>query len=66
MEKLTLIEKKEPNKDEIKKILKQNILKLFTQIKKGCNKKICYNSLCANNSFCKKSNYLFFIIFLYI
>ena len=65
MEELTFIEKKEPDKDQIQKILKQNILKLFTQIKKGCNKKICYNSLCANNSFCKKSNN-FFIIFLYI
>ena len=60
MEKITLLEKTEPNKDEIQKILKQNILKLFTQIKKGCNRKICYNTLCANNSFCNTSNYFFY------
>ena len=63
MEKITLVEKTEPNKDEIQKILKQNILKLFTQIKKGCNRKICYNTLCANNSFCKTSNYFIIINF---
>jgi len=63
MEKLTLLEKKDPNKEEIQKILKQNILKLFTQIKKGCNRKICYNTLCANNFLCKKSTNIFLIIF---
>ena len=35
------IEKKEPNKEEIQKILKQNILKIFKQIKNGCTHKIC-------------------------
>ena len=60
METITQIEKKEPNKEEIQKILKQNILKLFTQIKKGCKRKNCYNTLCANNTLCKNSNYFYY------
>ena len=59
MSDITNIEKKEPNKTEIKKILKQNILKLFSQIKKGCRRDICYNTLCANNYLCKCSNYIY-------
>lgn len=50
------LESREPNKEEIQKILKQNLLKLFSQIKKGCKRKNCYNILCANNSYCKNSN----------
>ena len=49
------LESKEPNKEEIQKILKQNLLKLFSQVKKGCKRKICYNTLCANNAICKNS-----------
>ena len=49
-------ETKEPNKEEIQKKLKQNILKIFNQIKKGCSRKVCYNIYCAKNLFCKKSN----------
>ena len=47
--------KKEPNKEEIQKILKQNILKIFNQIKKGCSREICYNIYCGENLICKKS-----------
>ena len=49
-------EEKETNKEEIQRILKQNILKIFNQIKKGCSRKICYNIYCAKNLICKKSN----------
>ena len=59
MKAITKIEKKEPNKEEIQKKLKQNILKLFAQVKKGCGRNICYNTLCANNLLCKNSNYIF-------
>lgn len=59
MSTIAKIESKEPNKEEIQKILKQNLLKLFSQIKKGCKRKICYNTLCANNYMCKYSNYIF-------
>ena len=48
-------EVKEPNKAEIQKILKENILKIFTQIKKGCSRKVCYNIYCGKNLICKKS-----------
>ena len=57
MKEITQLERKEPNKEEIQKILKQNILKLFSQIKNGCKREICYNTLCANNFICKNSNY---------
>ena len=50
---------KEPNKNEIQKILKQNLLKLYSQIKKGCKRKICHNILCANNFICKNSKKYF-------
>ena len=53
------LESKEPDKAEIQKILKQNLLKIFSQIKKGCMRKICYNMLCANNIVCKNSNLFF-------
>ena len=58
MKTITQIEEKEPNREEIQKILKQNILKLFAQAKKGCGRNICYNTLCANNLICKSSNYI--------
>ena len=64
MSSIKVEEKKEPNKEEIQKILKQNILKIFNQIKKGCPRKICYNIYCAKNLFCKHSkSYNFNIIF---
>ena len=50
------LESKEPDKAEIQKILKQNLLKIFSQIKKGCSRKICYNLLCVSNIICKNSN----------
>jgi len=53
METIAKLESKEPNKEEIKKILKQNLIKLFSQVKNGCKRKICYNLLCANNYICK-------------
>ena len=53
-------EAKEPNKEEIQKILKNNILKIFNQIKKGCSKKICYNIYCGKNIICKHSKSYFF------
>jgi AAA+ superfamily predicted ATPase len=59
MKEITEIERKEPNKEEIQKILKQNILKLFAQMKKGCKRNICYNTYCANNILCKNSKYIF-------
>ena len=55
--KLTTIieeEPKEPDKLEIQKVLKSNILKIFKQIKTGCSRKICYNIYCAKNYLCKK------------
>ena len=42
MKTIAKLEEKEPNKEEIQKILKQNILKLFAQAKKGCKRNICY------------------------
>ena len=39
-EKEDIKEKKEINKEEIKKILKQNILEIFNQMKKGCSREI--------------------------
>ena len=62
MSKTIQIESKEPNKEEIQKILMQNILKIFNQVKKGCSHKICYNIFCFNNLLCKDSNYNYFII----
>ena len=47
-------EPKEPNKEEIQKKLKENILKIYKQIKTGCCRKICYNIFCAKNILCKK------------
>ena len=47
--------KKEPNKEGIQKILKQNILKIFNQMKKGCSREYCYNIYCGKNLICKKS-----------
>jgi hypothetical protein len=52
---LKVEELKEPNKAEIQKILKQNILKNFNQIKNGCSRNICYNIYCAKNLICKQS-----------
>lgn len=46
---------KESNKEEIQKKLKQNILKIFNQMKKGCSREKCYNIYCAKNLICKKS-----------
>ena len=54
--KLEIEETKEPNKEEIQKILKKNILEIFNQIKKGCQRKVCYNIYCGKNLICKKSN----------
>jgi hypothetical protein len=56
---LIIEEPKEPNKKEIQKKLKENILKIYKQIKNGCCRKICYNIFCGKNLLCKKSNYLF-------
>ena len=54
--KIEIKETKEPNKEEIQKILKKNIIEIFNQIKKGCSRKVCYNIYCGKNLVCKKSN----------
>lgn len=54
------VESKEPNKEEIQKILKQNMMTIFNQIKKGYTHKICYNIYCSNNLICKKSKFNYF------
>ena len=59
MKTIEKLESKEPNKEEIQKILKQNLLKLFSQVKKGRKRKISYNTLCANNLMCKYSKNIF-------
>ena len=41
------IESKEPNKEEIKNILKRNTITIYNQIKNGCKHKTCYNIYCA-------------------
>ena len=56
---LIIEEPKQPNKEEIQKKLKENILKIYKQIKNGCCRKICYNIFCGKNLLCKKSNYIF-------
>ena len=43
MSSIKVEEAKETNKEEIQKKLKQNILKIFNQIKNGCSRKICHN-----------------------
>ena len=48
-------EKKDQSKEKIQKILKENILKIFNQIKKGCCRNICFNIFCHKNLICKKS-----------
>ena len=58
MSSITQVESKEPNKEEIQKILGQNIIKIFNQIKKGCSRKVCYNIYCSKNLLCKASNYI--------
>lgn len=48
------------NKIELKEKLKENILIIYNQIKKGCEREICYNIYCKNNLFCqlsKKNNF---------
>lgn len=55
---LIIEEPKEPNKEQIQKKLKENILKIFKQIKNGCCRKICYNIYCGKNLLCKKSIYI--------
>jgi hypothetical protein len=55
---LIIEEPKEPNKEQIQKKLKENILKIYKQIKTGCCRKICYNNYCGKNLLCKKSNYI--------
>jgi len=60
-----LEEVKEANKEEIQKILKQNIIKIFKQIKNGCPRKICYNIYCGKNLICKQSKYFIFFIIIF-
>lgn len=40
----------EPNQEEIKKKLKENIVILYKQITQGCKRKHCYNFFCAKNA----------------
>ena len=66
MSSINQIESKEPNKQEIGNVLKQNIIKIFNQIKNGCPHKKCYNIYCFNNLICNYSNYNYFIILYYL
>lgn len=50
-----VVEAKEPDKEEIKKKMKEIILKIFNQVKVGCSRNICYNIYCNKNSICKES-----------
>ena len=43
------------NKIKLKEDIKTNILIIYNQIIKGCQRKICYNIYCKNNLFCKLS-----------
>jgi hypothetical protein len=52
-------DKSEQNKEEIKKTLKENILKTYNQIKVGCCRNICFNIFCAKNILCRKSKYIY-------
>lgn len=52
-------EAKQINKEEIQKKLKENIIKLFKQIKTGCQRKICSNIFCGKNLLCQKSKHNF-------
>ena len=64
MSSIKVEEAKETNKEEIQKKLKQNILKIFNQIKNGCSRKICHNIYCAKNLICKHSkSYIYNIYF---
>ena len=65
MSSMEIEEIKEPNKEEIEKILRQNILKIFNQIKKGCSRNICYNIYCGKNLICKNSKSYFYNIYLF-
>ena len=47
---------KEPNKEELQKILKENILKIYKQISSDCcPRKFCYNIFCSKNLLCTQS-----------
>jgi hypothetical protein len=65
MSSMEIEETKEPNKEEIEKILRQNILKIFNQIKKGCPRNVCYNIYCGKNLICKNSKAYFYNIYLF-
>lgn len=56
-----IIEEKEPDKNEIQKVLKQNLITIFNQIKCGCSRKICYNIYCGKNLICQKSTSTYII-----
>ena len=47
---------KEIKHNKIQDSIKNEILTIYQQIKKGCNRKICYNIYCSNNLICKISN----------
>lgn len=55
MSKIVELEAKEPNREEIQKILKKSVISIFNQIKTGCSRKICYNTYCHNNNICRES-----------
>ena len=44
----------EPDKEEIKKKLKENSLKIFNQIKGGCYRSKCYNIYCNKCKICQE------------
>ena len=56
------IANKEIKQNKIHDNIKNRILTIYQQIKKGCYRKICYNIYCNNNLICKISNEYFFNI----
>lgn len=57
MSKITELESKEPNREEIQKKLKQAILTIYKQVSTGCKRNICYNTYCHKNLICRESKH---------
>lgn len=51
-----IAEQKKLKEEERKARVKQTVMKLFKQMKFGCNKEICYNKYCFKNHFRKHTH----------
>lgn len=51
-----------PTREEIEKNLKENIIKIFNQVQKGCSRPKCYNIYCAKNIFCQERKLIIYNI----